>query len=189
MTQPKPPKPFYTTKEVAEFLGVTAPTIIKWVEQGRVGASKPAGGHRRIPRDELVRLAHECGRPFDVTNEEPSSAEIRILVIDHEEDFAEMVAEFLALQAGMEAMCTVELVDVGIQLERFRPNVVLCAIDLPPSSLQRIAQMVKSLKARFLLLTNGRTRHQTSLCADLGGDLVVEKPVKLDDLLQIIRPA
>ena len=188
MPQPKPKKSFYTTKEVADVIGVTAPTIIKWVKEGRVGASKTPGGHRRIAHAELVRLSEECGQAFRAYPTEVQVADTRILVVDHEEDFADMVAEFLDLQPDITAVCTIELVDVGIQLVRFRPTVVLCAIDLPGISLASIAQQVAELGARFVLMTNVRTRHQISLCEDLAGDVLIEKPMTLDSLLQVIRP-
>lgn len=52
-------KKYYTTHEVATLFGVTSATIIKWVKDGKVYAYKTLGGHRRIGRTEVNKLADE----------------------------------------------------------------------------------------------------------------------------------
>lgn len=49
-------KKYYTTHEVANLLGVSAQTIIKWIKDGKIFAYKTLGGHRRIGRSEIDKL-------------------------------------------------------------------------------------------------------------------------------------
>ena len=56
-------KKFYTTCEVAKMVGVKAPTIIGWCNQGKLKCSKTLGkrGHRRISEKALEELKREMG--------------------------------------------------------------------------------------------------------------------------------
>ena len=51
-------KDFYSTREIAELMGVTQHTVqVRWCADGRIEADKdPATGHWRIPGHEYERL-------------------------------------------------------------------------------------------------------------------------------------
>lgn len=42
--------------EAAELLGVSFPTVKQWIYKGKIRSVKTAGGHHRIPQDEIDRL-------------------------------------------------------------------------------------------------------------------------------------
>ena len=42
--------------EAAKLAGVSYPTIKQWIYKGKLRSVKTAGGHHRIPRDEIERL-------------------------------------------------------------------------------------------------------------------------------------
>jgi excisionase family DNA binding protein len=42
-------KRYYTPSEVAERVGVSRQTVIKWIERGELDAELTPGGHHRIP--------------------------------------------------------------------------------------------------------------------------------------------
>jgi excisionase family DNA binding protein len=48
-----------TLQDAASALGVSASTLRRWADDGRVEAVRTAGGHRRFPRQEVRRLAAE----------------------------------------------------------------------------------------------------------------------------------
>ncbi len=52
-----------TTREAAERLGVSVRTVQLWVEQGLLAAWKTAGGHRRIPHEDVDRLLKRWNTP------------------------------------------------------------------------------------------------------------------------------
>ncbi len=43
-------------RDAAELAGVSYPTLKQWIYKGKVRSVKTAGGHHRIPRDEIERL-------------------------------------------------------------------------------------------------------------------------------------
>lgn len=43
-------------KEAAETLGVSYPTVKQWIYQGKIRSVKTAGGHHRIPAEEIERI-------------------------------------------------------------------------------------------------------------------------------------
>lgn len=47
---------YYTISQAAELLGVHAQTIRKWDKEGKIKCIRTAGGHRRIHRDEVMRI-------------------------------------------------------------------------------------------------------------------------------------
>jgi excisionase family DNA binding protein len=53
-------KPFFTPSEVAERVGVSRQTVIKWIERGELDAELTPGGHHRIPAS-----AFQSGRRSD----------------------------------------------------------------------------------------------------------------------------
>lgn len=57
-----------TTRQMAEALGVSESSVKRWVDDGRIGAERTAGGHRRIPVESAVAFMREHGgRPLDAS--------------------------------------------------------------------------------------------------------------------------
>ena len=43
-------------KEAAEIIGISYPTIKQWIYGGKIRSVKTAGGHHRIPQEEIDRI-------------------------------------------------------------------------------------------------------------------------------------
>jgi len=48
---------FYTTMEIAEFLGVSASSIQRWADSGKLKCTSTEGGHRKFSVDHLKEFA------------------------------------------------------------------------------------------------------------------------------------
>lgn len=45
-----------TPREVADLFSVDPKTVTRWAKQGKLPCFKTLGGHRRYPREEIMRL-------------------------------------------------------------------------------------------------------------------------------------
>jgi excisionase family DNA binding protein len=51
-----PTKGFLSTGQAAELCSVTPDTVLKWIQAGKVPASRTPGGHHRIPYDAILKF-------------------------------------------------------------------------------------------------------------------------------------
>ena len=188
MAQPK----YYTTQQIAKMLGVSIPTVVNWVKQGRLDAHKTPGGHRRIGQEALERFAAVYAYPLPGKSPEAQgSGALRILVIDGERDFGEMVGEYLQIKGGYQVSTASEPLDAGFCLGQFRPHLVLLDLELGQVACGDIERLINTHLTGDTVRILGTAAFLDSLPVDrlksLGLDSVVEKPVKLDELLATIR--
>jgi excisionase family DNA binding protein len=181
---------YFTTHEVARLLGVSAPTVIKWVTQGKLAAHKTPGGHRRIGMDALERFADQFKYPLTTEGADTITAKgtLKILVIDSEPDFSEMVAEYLQIQKGFDVCTGGDALQVGYFAGQLNPDVVVYDIDATTIDVRRLMKMVRTANAgcRLILTTGIWTDTVDTLRTDLSADEVIQKPLKLDVLARLI---
>jgi excisionase family DNA binding protein len=188
MAQPR----YYTTQQVAKILGVSVPTVVNWVKQGRLDAHKTPGGHRRISQEALERFCaiYAYPLPGGDTETQGSGAQ-RVLVVDGERDFGDMVGEYLQLKGGFEVQSSAETLDAGFQLGRFSPHLVVLDLDMEQISGIDIARLVGSEADRKTVRVLGTATfvdsYKSERLSEFGLDAVVAKPVKLDELLAQIQ--
>lgn len=88
------PETYLKTRQVADALGVSMSTVKRWIDSGRIEATRTVGKHRLVPLSGVVRFAKKGKFPVErlaVANWERSGGEIA-------EGACEALAE--ALQAG-----------------------------------------------------------------------------------------
>jgi len=183
---------YYTTQQIAKMLGVSVPTVVNWVKQARLEAHKTPGGHRRISQEALEAFASTYAYPLPTGNGPPQVATTkRILVIDHERDFGEMVGEYLQLKGAFQVKIASHAFEAGFYLGSFRPHLVLLDLELNEMSGLDLAQLVaehgegqpvRILGSTTFLDTVPRERLEAA-----GFSEVIAKPIKLDELLARIQ--
>jgi putative two-component system response regulator len=68
---PAEPPALVTLQQAATAVGVSASTLRRWADEGRIEAVRTAGGHRRFPLDAVRRLSGEQGRRSAVRPVDP----------------------------------------------------------------------------------------------------------------------
>jgi excisionase family DNA binding protein len=122
-------KQSFSTSEVAKYCHVTADTIRKWAEAGRINVFKTPGGHRRIRREELIIFLRENGIPM---HSDLSDNGVKILIVDDDKNIIAVIKRFLEhTSTKFEISVASDGFEAGHQIGAFTPKVVFLDIRLP----------------------------------------------------------
>ncbi len=122
---------FYSTHDSAKMLGVSSATIVNWVRAGHLAAHRTPGGHRRIREAELVAFAAARGLVLDVSGCEEPLPCVRLLLVDDDADFAELVGSYLERKHGWVVDVVTSGFAAGLAVARTSPAAVLLDLQLP----------------------------------------------------------
>ena len=180
---------FYTTKQAADILGVSAPTVIKWVEEGRLRAHRTPGGHRRISVDALRAFEAEVdkGSAGEPTRVDPFDSGFRVLVVDPEPDYSDLISEYFRLQGDVTVIQSLDPLTVGYHVGAFRPHVLVFDVSCPRLHIREIVSLTKRLKSmRVVVLSSSWSGELQGITTEDQRILVAQKPIKLDQLWRLV---
>ena len=182
---------YLTTHQVAQMLGVSLPTVSKWVDQGLLKGHRTPGGHRRISMPDLQRFARDNHYPLQAEDPgENTGSGRRILIIDDEPDFADLVRDYLDIKGGFSVEVAQNTFDAGYALAKFRPEVVL--VDLEMSGLDGYALLalirsrVDGQNTCVVACSEFSDQRIAQDVGDAAFDGLVHKPLSLDGLLEVL---
>ncbi len=177
-------KQSFSTSEVAKYCHVTADTIRKWAEAGRIHVFKTPGGHRRIRRDDLVRFLRENNIPI---HEDLDNSGVKILVVDDEKAVISVVRRFLErAQTPFQIEVAMDGYEAGHQVATFRPNVMFLDLRLPGIDGFEVCRRIKSdpetANCNIIAMTGYYEGDVAQRIVDLGAAMLMQKPFSPDDL-------
>ena len=183
---------YYTTFQVAKFLGVSVPTIVNWIEAGRLDAHKTPGGHRRIAQGDLITFAR--AHRYPIAPEFADAVALnKVLVVDDEVDFAELVREYLQLKGGYTVEIASSGFDAGFAVARFQPDLILMDIMMPDMDGFQVHELLKGDPATrhipVIACTAYRDPEIEARIRKQTFDGFLEKPLKLEQLLRTVQGA
>lgn len=180
--------PFLTTHQASRLLGVSLPTVVNWIEAGRLSAHRTPGGHRRISREDLIRFSRDFSYPLPDEFTEQSGP-VRLLMIDSDRDLGEMVRDYLLMQDGFEVRIATGLFGAGYLLGSFRPRVVLLDLELPGLDVQGLLHTIHDeavlRNTQVFAMVSIRSLRNERLLSEFDGQ--IEKPLRLDQLLSQLK--
>jgi molybdopterin-binding protein len=99
--------------QVAELLGVSADTVRRWCDEGRLRSKRSSGGHRTIDGEELARYLREADAAFEPDSVFGQSARNRFtgIVTGIERDKLTAIVEIHAPPHRIISLMTREAVD------------------------------------------------------------------------------
>ena len=172
---------------MAGMFGVSIPTVVSWCDSGLVDAHRTPGGHRRIAQDVLVEFARMRGVPLP---REVTGGSARILIVDDERDFSEMLRDYLRIK-GFEVEVAHTGFHAGLELGRFKPDLVILDLHMPDTDgfevLRVLRQDADTEDIRVLACTAFRDPDLDARVARERFDGFVEKPLKMSSLLVLVR--
>lgn len=177
-------KQSFSTSEVAKYCHVTADTIRKWAEAGRIHVFKTPGGHRRIRRDDLVRFLRENSIPI---HDDLGNAGTKVLVVDDEKAVISVIRRFLERsQTPFQIEVAMDGYDAGHQVATFRPNVIFLDLRLPGIDGFEVCRRIKSdpesSSSKIIAMTGYYEGDVAQRVVELGASLLMQKPFTPDDL-------
>jgi len=182
---------YYTTYQVAKFFGVSLPTVVNWVNSGLLDAHRTPGGHRRLARNDVIAFAREHDYPLAGELMDVGDGTRKVLIVDDEQDFSEMVREYLTVKGKFE----VEVADSGFQagftVARFKPDLILMDLMMPDMDGFEVHRMLRddfdTQHIPVIACTAYRDPVVDARVKEEKFDGFVEKPLELDSLLALIR--
>lgn len=198
-----------TTGEVAKHCGVNFRTVIRWIEKGYIEAYKlPGRGDNRVPIASFVAFLNSNNMPVPeefahfVEASAESAAQVapdqgankpsgkpKVLVIEDEELMSKSIVRSLK-RAGYEVTPAFNGIEAGIQLERFRPDLITLDLQMPGMSGFEVLEALRandSYAAIKVLVVSAATKVKVLEVMELGVDGVLEKPFKSERLLEKVQ--
>jgi len=190
-TPPVPPRPSYSTAYVARRLGVSIPTVQRWVDSGHLKAWKTVGGHRRIDAQsaEVLFQANPAAAGPARASMLPS-----VMVVDDNPDDRDLLsalveqalpgAEVTLAENGFQA-----LVAIGQQA----PDVLITDILMPHMSGLEMLRNLSShcaVRPRVLMAVSSLTPEDLARQGELPSDVAFErKPLEPETFIASLRSA
>ncbi len=177
-------KQSFSTSDVARYCHVTADTIRKWAEAGRLRVFKTPGGHRRIRREELLRFMKENSLPIHEELENPG---IKILVVDDEKAVISVIRRYLeGIATPFQIEMATDGFDAGRMTATFRPDVVFLDLRLPGIDGFEVCRRIKhhplTEQTQIIAMTGYFQGEAAQRVLELGASVLLLKPFNHDGL-------
>lgn len=183
-------KKAFGTHEVARLCHVTPPTVIRWMEEGKLQFFTTGGGHRRVWDTGLAAFMREHNIP--VPPELQAAAPLRILIVDDDAEIRGLVKRLLAREYPQaEVAEAMDGFEAGAKLYSFRPSLILLDLQLPMLDGFKVCAMIREdedMRDVKILATTGYDPVDSGkeiLAA--GADEFLAKPFELAELSERLR--
>ena len=144
MPNSRPPTcpPSYSTAHLARRLGVSVPTVQRWVDLGHLKAWKTVGGHRRIDAES----AESFIRSHTQRGGEDAVAPFSALVVDADSDDRDLLCALMDIAVpGARITCAGNGFDALIEMGKAMPDLIVA--DLALAHMDGV-EMIRHLCAR-----------------------------------------
>lgn len=179
-TRSPPERRSYSTAHVAKRMGVSIPTVQRWVDAGQLLAWKTLGGHRRIDADSADELiSRHSGAAVGPA---PAEAALNIVIVDDNPDDRDLLA---ALVDEAFPGASVTVADNGfvglVAIGKTQADVVITDIQMPHmDGLEMLRQLAASegQSPRALVAVTSLTPRQLAQRGELPGAVqYMRKPI------------
>jgi len=170
----------FGTLEVARMLGVSAMTVVRWIDKGLIPAFKTPGNHRRILRDDLKHFIRRMDFPMP---QELAADGWRILAVDDEEDVLDVLTRaFDSADSNYTVFQAKDGITALIEVGRLKPDVLLLDIVLPGLDGIEVCRRIKAnpyLTTNIVAISGKATAEMRQTILSAGADLFLEKPISI----------
>ncbi len=174
-----------TVVKASKYCNVSPKTIINWIEAGKIKAYKTVGGHRRINIADLEHFMRKQGIPIPV--EESQDERKRVLVVDDDPIIVETIVTALEEdEYDYEVISASDGFEAGLQVNHFKPNLVILDIMMPDIKGYEVCKKIKSnpetKDTKIIVLSAYLDEEKFKEMKKHGADACFSKPFPLPQL-------
>lgn len=128
--------PSFSTADLARRLGVSVPTVQRWVDLGHLKAWKTVGGHRRIDAESaevFIRMQTQR-RGGEATDAAAAAAVLPflVLVVDDNPDDRDLLCALVDIALpGAHVVCAANGFDALIEVGKAMPDLIVTDLTMP----------------------------------------------------------
>ena len=180
-----------STGRAAELCQVTPRALNNWIREGKLRAYTTPGGHYRIRLLDLEEFLHRHGMPpLEAAGASPSGRP-RVLVVDDDEGIVEIMSTMIAELGNIEISTADNGFNAGLEIARFRPDLVTLDLVMPYVDGYKVCQTIKSAPetrdTRVLVVTGFTEEGFIQRALDSGADAWLGKPFTRQELQDKVR--
>ncbi|MBM4339776.1 MAG: response regulator [Deltaproteobacteria bacterium] len=174
-----------TVSQASKYCNVSPKTIINWIEAGHLKAYKTVGGHRRIKKEDMDKFLRDKGMPLP--DEGKGEERKKILVVDDDKIIVETIVQALEEdEYGYEMISASDGFEAGLQVNHFKPDLLILDIMMPDINGYEVCQKVKSnpetKETKIIVLSAYLNDGAFKQMKDHGADACFSKPLPLEQL-------
>jgi excisionase family DNA binding protein len=172
---------FFTTFEISQICEVNPTTVQNWVKEKKLKAYVTPGGHRRVPREDLVAFMKEFGMPLP--RELQGSPPI-ILIVDDELEVLDLLTSIM--QSGddeLEVLCAPGGVEALLMIGERKPDLLILDIMMPGMNGFEVCSKLKASPTaqniKIVAITGNHDPSVRDRILRAGADLCFTKPLSV----------
>jgi excisionase family DNA binding protein len=174
-----------TVSQAGKYCRVSPKTIINWIDAGHLKAYKTVGGHRRIKQEDLDQFLKEKGMPLP--EEAKGEEKKKILVVDDDKIIVETIVQALEEdEFGYEMISASDGFEAGLQVNHFKPDLMILDIMMPDINGYEVCQKLKSVSEtqdiKIIVLSAYLDDDAFKKMKEYGADACFSKPLPLEQL-------
>ena len=181
-----------TTGDVCAHCHVSYQTVHDWIKTGKLEAYCTPGRHQRIHVIDFREFLRRYDMPaFDGPAPEPGSPRKRVLVVDDDPEVVKVICQALGRTGLYELASAPNGFNAGLEVSRFRPDLLLLDLMMPYIDGFEVCRTVKSdpdTKHMLVLVVTGFAQEEFIRQAlECGADGWLAKPFKMAQLTQSVE--
>jgi len=174
-----------TVSQASKYCQVSSKTIINWIDAGHLKAYKTVGGHRRIKKEDLDQFLKDKGMP--IPEEAKGEERKKILVVDDDKIIVETIVQALEEdEFGYEMISASDGFEAGLQVNHFKPDLLILDIMMPDINGYEVCQKIKSnpdsKDTKIIVLSAYLDDEAFKQMREFGADACFSKPLPLEQL-------
>ncbi len=174
-----------TVYQASQYCSVSPKTVSNWIDEGHIKAFRTVGGHRRIRKEDLDAFLRRQGIP--IPNEFQDGDRKKILVVDDDKLIVETIVNSLEDEPhNYEIISASDGFEAGLQVRRFRPDLMILDIMMPDIDGYEVCKKVKqdpsTCACKIIVLSAYMDEENYQKMKEYGADVCFSKPLPLEKL-------